>query len=63
VSIRREFNIREGLRLTLQADSLNVFNFVNFSTPNITTTSTSFGMISSQANTPRVIQLTARISF
>ena len=63
VSLRREFNIRESLRLTIQADSINVFNFVNFGTPALNITSTSFGAVTSQSNSPRVIQLSARITF
>jgi hypothetical protein len=63
LSLRREFGIREGLTFRLQADAINVFNLVNFSGPNTTITSANFGKITGQANLPRVVQFTARVSF
>jgi hypothetical protein len=63
LSVRRDFSITEHARLTMQADSLNAFNGVSFSNPNTTITSTAFGKITSQANTPRDLQFSARISF
>ena len=63
VSLRREFFIREGLRLVFQADSLNVFNLVNFAGPAIGINSANFGRITAQSNTPRVVQFSVRIAF
>ena len=63
VSLKRVFPIRERLKFAFQVDAINVFNFVNFSAPNTSITSNAFGKITSQANTPRVLQLPARISF
>jgi hypothetical protein len=63
LSLRRDFAIREGLTFRLQADAINAFNVVNFSGPNLTITSSNFGKITAQANLPRVVQFTARISF
>ena len=63
VSLRREFFIRESLRLVFQADSLNVFNLVNFGNPATGINSANFGRITSQSNTPRVVQFSARIAF
>jgi hypothetical protein len=63
ISLRREFGIREGVRLTFEAASLNVFNLTVFASPNIDITSASFGTISSQVNKPRLIQFGARVTF
>ena len=63
LSLKRSFKLRESLALAFQVDAINVFNFVNFSGPNTSITSAGFGRITSQANSPRVLQLSARISF
>jgi hypothetical protein len=63
VSVKRIFKLRERLNLGFQADAINVFNFVNFGGPNTSITSAAFGRITSQADSPRVLQLSARLSF
>ena len=63
VSLRREFAVREGWKLSLQADALNVFNWVRFGNPVVDTTSASFGKIISVANSPRVVQIVGRFNF
>jgi hypothetical protein len=63
LSVRRDFRLREGWRLAVDVDFVNVFNMVNFGNPNTSTTSTAFGTITSQSNLPRLIQLGARVSF
>jgi hypothetical protein len=49
--------------LTIRADTTNTFNNVSFSAPAVNLSSTSFGTITSQANTPRQLQFAARFSF
>jgi hypothetical protein len=63
VSVRREFAIRESVRLALQADAFDVNNAVYFAAPNTTLSSSSFGTFTSQANQPRKLQLSARVTF
>ena len=63
LSVRREFPVREGLVFRLEADAINAFNLVNWGSPNTTITSAAFGKITSQANLPRFVQLSARLSF
>src|SRR5439155_24237965 len=63
LSLRREFQIRESVKLAFQADALNPFNWVVFAGPNINITSSSFGKITSTASSPRVVQFNARIAF
>jgi Carboxypeptidase regulatory-like domain len=63
VNLRRDFAIYENLKLTFQADAFNVLNMVTFSAPSTNISSSSFGKITSQSNGPRILQLSARISF
>jgi hypothetical protein len=63
LSVRREFPLFESLRLAVQVDGFNVNNAVYFSAPNTTLDSSSFGTFSSQANQPRKLQLSARLTF
>jgi hypothetical protein len=64
LSIRRQFAIGEKLRLSVQADAFNLPNIVNFSAPTVGTFSASaFGTITSQANSPRKLQFSARLEF
>ena len=50
VSVRREFPIREQVRLAFQADAFNVNNAVHFAAPGTGIDSASFGIFSSMAN-------------
>jgi len=63
LSIRRTFAVRESLKLSIQADAFNVSNSVYFSAPNTTVGSASFGEFSGQANQPRKMQFSARLTF
>jgi hypothetical protein len=63
VSLKREFAVKERFKFGIQADALNVFNWVRFANPNLTVTSANFGQITAISNSPRVVQLNARFSF
>ena len=63
LSLKREFIVRERWKLAIQADALNLFNWVRFSNPNLTVTSANFGQITAISNSPRVVQFNARFSF
>src|SRR5262249_30315174 len=65
VSLKREFAITERYKVAVQADALNVFNWVRFANPNLTVTSANFGQITSivTGGAPRVLQLNARFTF
>jgi hypothetical protein len=63
LSLRRQFAVRERVKLTLQADSINPFNNVEFANPATSISSSTFGKITSQANTPRDLQFSARLTF
>ncbi len=63
-NIQRDFKLKEGLVLQIRMDALNVLNATQFASPNVTTTSTDFGRVTSQTNTTkRFLQLQARIRF
>jgi hypothetical protein len=63
LSLRREFAIRERIKLAIQCDAFNVNNAVHFGAPGLNPDQASFGTITSQANQPRKLQLNARITF
>jgi len=63
LSVRREFPIRERVRLAFQADGFNVNNAVHFAAPGTGIDSASFGIFSSMANQPRKLQFSVRLSF
>ena len=56
LSLFKNFEMRPGVRAQLRVEALNAFNRVQFSAPNTSVTSTSFGVISGQANAPRQVQ-------
>lgn len=62
-SLRRVFPIHENVKLAFQADAFNVFNLVTFTAPATNITSSTFGRITAQSNSPRSLQLSARIIF
>ena len=62
-TIHRDFKIHENWRLSLQADAFNILNSVYFGAPGANIDAASFGMVTSQANLPRRLQLIVRITF
>ena len=62
VSFRKRFRFTSRATLQLRADVFNVFNTVNFGNPNVTTTGSTYGQISS-ARIPRQTQLSLRFEF
>ena len=63
LSVQRDFRFGDRLRLRLGAEVFNLFNNVIFGGINTNITNANFGRVSSQVNTPRVIQLKARVEF
>jgi hypothetical protein len=58
--------INERFNLEFRTETFNLFNRVKFSNPNLqanTAANATFGIISAQANTPRLIQLALRLRF
>jgi hypothetical protein len=56
LSMFKNFELRGSTVLQFRVEALNAFNRVQFSAPNTSVTSSSFGVISGQANAPRQMQ-------
>lgn len=63
ISAFKSFPITERANIQFRAEFFNVFNRVQFGYPGQSFGSSSFGVISSQVNTPRLVQLAMRFSF
>lgn len=66
VSIFKKTQLRENLNMEFRTEFFNVFNRVQFGNPNNTVTSAAnatFGIVSTQANSPRVAQFALRLRF
>lgn len=63
LGLTKNFTIREGMRLQVRAEGINVLNWVYFSGLQLAPTNTNFGFANTQRNLPRDIQLGARFTF
>src|SRR5258706_9979411 len=61
LSLLKRVNLGERRYLQIRFESFNLTNRVTFAAPNLTPTSATFGLITAQANTPRRIQVGARL--
>ena len=64
LSLFKEFgltSLREGARLEFRAEAFNALNHPQFSGPNATVNTDNFGKITSQANSPRQVQLALKM--
>jgi hypothetical protein len=59
-SLFKTFSVAEKLKAQFRAEALNIANTPTFYGPNTTFTSPQFGIITSQANYPRLIQMGVR---
>lgn len=59
----KNFNLTERFRLQFRAEFFNIFNNVNFSTPDSTLGDTNFGSITGTDTSQRQIQFALRLSF
>ena len=62
-SIIKGFRISENLRMTYRCEFFNSTNRAIFNAPDLVPTSSTFGKITGQANTPRRIQMALRLVF
>jgi hypothetical protein len=56
LSLFKNFDIRTGMQAQFRVEVLNAFDTVQFGSPNTSVTSSSFGVITGQANAPRQLQ-------
>ncbi|BCS32070.1 hypothetical protein TBR22_A12750 [Luteitalea sp. TBR-22] len=61
LSIFKTFEITSRVRAQFRVEALNAFNRVQFSAPNTSVTSASFGIVTGQANAPRQMQLGVKV--
>ncbi len=61
--IFRAIPIREFLVVNLRAEAFNLTNTAVFALPNTTLNTTTFGVVTSTANTPRQLQLAVKLTF
>jgi hypothetical protein len=63
-NLQREFKIKERASLRLRLDVMNLQNRAQMAAPELSPTSTNFGVITSQTQTtPRAIMMEARVAF
>lgn len=65
IGLAREFRIKESLGFQFRVDAFNIFNRTTFSNPDGSNPNVNpnFGRIGSQANYPRSVQFSARVTF
>ena len=56
LSLFKMFELSGRVRLQARIEAFNALNRVQFGSPNVSVTSSSFGVVTSQANTPRQLQ-------
>src|SRR5579885_1469679 len=62
-SLFKNFRIRERMTAQLRGEAFNATNTVQFGLPNTTLNSNQFGRITSQANSPRQLQVGLKLAF
>jgi hypothetical protein len=63
LSIFKEWRVVEKATVQFRTEAFNAFNTVRFGSPNTTVTSNQFGVISTQANSPRQVQFGLKLLF
>lgn len=63
ISVFKNTRINERIQVQFRAEAFNAFNRVQFGVPNTSINSTAFGVITSQQNSPRNLQLALRLMF
>jgi len=63
ITLSKNVNFTEQVRLTLRFEAFNIFNRVRMGGPDSTVTSANFGIIRSQGNDPRRMQFGIKITF
>ncbi len=62
-SIGKTTQVHENVQLVFRAEAFNLLNRVQFGDPNLASASALFGTVTTQANTPRLLQFSLRVNF
>ncbi len=62
-SIGKATPLTENVNLVFRAEAFNVLNNVQFGDPNLSSASALFGVITTQANSPRLLQFSLRLNY
>ena len=63
LSLQREVRLAGRTKFQLRVDAINALNNVQWDQPNTTPTSSNFGVVTQQWNTPRWVQFQGRVTF
>ncbi|MBM3727205.1 MAG: hypothetical protein FJW40_17500 [Acidobacteria bacterium] len=63
VTVAKEVRVRERVGVTIRGEAFNLFNRVRWGGPSSTYTATDFGIVRSQGNSPRQMQLALKVVF
>ena len=63
MSLFKDFPVHENMTLDFRVEAFNLFNRVQFGSPNTQLGNAQFGWITQQFNNPRLLQLSGRLSF
>lgn len=63
MSLFKNIPIHESMALDFRVEAFNIFNRVQFGSPNSSLGNAQFGQITSQYNNPRILQLAGRFDF
>ena len=63
LSLHKNTNLNERIAVQFRAEAFNLTNTPVFAPPNASYGSLTFGVVSSQANQPRVVQLALKLLF
>jgi hypothetical protein len=63
MSLFKDFPVHESMTLNFRVEAFNLFNRVQFGSPNTQLGNAQFGWITQQSNNPRLLQLSGRFSF
>ena len=61
LSVFKQFQITRAMKVQARIEAFNALNRVQFGSPNMSVTSSSFGVVTSQANTPRQLQFGVKL--
>jgi hypothetical protein len=62
-NLQRMLALREGVKASFRVDLINAFNKQVLGNPGVNPLDTNFGRVSQFVNTPRLIQLTFRLTY